>query len=138
MFYGCTNLEEITIGENVHFVNRSAFYDCNDTFKVINNSKHKEWVVSGPVSERFMDALMANENAPEKIYYGYGNFDKQTVDGFTEAQIKDWHIVFYSPTDPYADGSASSDLEYWYHEDGAEWYKNQYTVTPKTWEKPNA
>lgn len=138
MFEGCTNLEEIIIGENVRFVDHRAFSSTNDTFNVINHSTHKEWVVSGSVSARFMDALMANENAPEKIYYGYENFDKQTVDGFTEAQIKDWHIVFYSPTDPYADGSASSDLEYWYHEDGADWYRKQYTVTPKMWEKPNA
>lgn len=138
MFADCTSLEEVTIGENVRFVDNRAFYNCNDTFKVINNSKHKEWVISGPVSERFMNQLMANGNAPEKIYYGYGKFDEQIVDGFTEAQIKDWHIVFYSPTDPYAEGGGNSNLEYWYHEDGAKWYENQYTVTPKTWEKPNA
>lgn len=138
MFADCTGLEEVTIGENVRFVDNRAFYNCNDTFKVINNSKHKEWVISGPVSERFMNQLMANGNAPEKIYYGYGKFDEQIVDGFTEAQIKDWHIVFYSPTDPYAEGGGNSNLEYWYHEDGAKWYENQYTVTPKTWEKPNA
>lgn len=138
MFADCTGLEEVTIGENVRFVDNRAFYNCNDTFKVINNSKHKEWVISGPVSERFMNQLMANGNAPEKIYYGYGKFDEQIVDGFTEAQIKDWHIVFYSPTDPYAEGGGNSNLEYWYHEDGAKWYENQYTVTPKTWEKTNA
>lgn len=138
MFADCTSLEEITIGENVRFVDNRAFYNCNDTFKVTNHSTQKEWVVSGPVSARFMEALMANENAPEKIYYGYGKFDEQIVDGFTEAQIKDWHIVFYSPTDPYAEGGGNSNLEYWYHEDGAKWYENQYTVTPKTWEKPNA
>lgn len=138
MFADCTGLEEVTIGENVRFVDNRAFYNCNDTFKVINNSKHKEWVISGPVSERFMNQLMASENAPEKIYYGYGKFDEQIVDGFTEAQMKDWHIVFYSPTDPYAEGGGNSNLEYWYHEDGAKWYENQYTVTPKTWEKPNA
>lgn len=138
MFADCTSLEEVTIGENVRFVDNRAFYNCNDTFKVINHSTHKEWVISGPVSERFMNQLMASENAPEKIYYGYGKFDEQIVDGFTEAQIKDWHIVFYSPTDPYAEGGGNSNLEYWYHEDGAKWYENQYTVTPKTWEKPNA
>ncbi len=138
MFADCTSLEEVTIGENVRFVDNRAFYNCNDTFKVINNSKHKEWVISGPVSERFMNQLMANGNAPEKIYYGYGKFDEQIVDGFTEAQMKDWHIVFYSPTDPYAEGGGNSNLEYWYHEDCAKWYENQYTVTPKTWEKPNA
>ena len=138
MFADCTSLEEVTIGENVRFVDNRAFYNCNDTFKVINNSKHKEWVISGPVSERFMNQLMANGNAPEKIYYGYGKFDEQIVDGFTEAQMKDWHIVFYSPTDPYAESGGNSNLEYWYHEDGAKWYENQYTVTPKTWEKPNA
>ena len=136
MFEECTNLEEIIIGENVRFVDHRAFSNTNDTFKVTNNSKHKEWVVSGSVSERFMNQLMANENAPEKIYYGYEKFDAKRVDGFTEAQIKDWNIVFYSPTDPYADGSASSDLEYWYHEDGADWYRKQYTVTPKLWQKP--
>lgn len=138
MFADCTSLEEVTIGENVRFVDNRAFYNCNDTFKVINHSTHKEWVISGPVGERFMNQLMASENAPEKIYYGYGKFDEQIVDGFTEAQIKDWHIVFYSPTDPYAEGGGNSNLEYWYHEDGAKWYENQYTVTPKTWEKPNA
>lgn len=139
MFVDCTSLEEVTIGENVHFVDDRAFYNCNDTFKVINNSKHKEWVVSGSVSERFMNQLMASENAPEKVYYGDGGFqNKQAVDAFTEAQIKDWHIVFYSPTDPYAEGGGNSDLEYWYHEDGADWYRKQYTVTPKTWKKPNA
>ena len=138
MFADCTSLEEVTIGENVRFVDNRAFYNCNDTFKVINHSTHKEWVVSGPVSARFMEALMANENAPEKIYYGYGKFEEQIVDGFTETQIKDWHIVFYSPTDPYAEGGGNSDLEYWYHEDGAKWYETQYTVTPKMWKKPNA
>ena len=134
MFEGCTNLEEIIIGENVRFVDHRAFSSTNDTFNVINNSTHKEWVVSGSVSERFMNQLMANENAPEKVYYGYENFDAKRVDGFTETQIKDWHIVFYSPTDPYADGS-STDIEYWYHDDGADWYRKQYTVTPKMWEK---
>lgn len=138
MFADCTGLEEVTIGENVRFVDNRAFYNCNDTFKVINHSTHKEWVVSGSVSERFMNQLMASENAPEKIYYGYGKFDEQIVDGFTEAQMKDWHIVFYSPTDPYAESGGNSNLEYWYHEDGAKWYENQYTVTPKMWEKPNA
>lgn len=134
MFEGCTNLEEIIIGENVRFVDHRAFSSTNDTFNVINNSTHKEWVVSGSVSERFMNQLMANENAPEKIYYGYEKFDAKRVDGFTETQIKDWHIVFYSPTDPYADGS-STDIEYWYHDDGADWYRKQYTVTPIMWEK---
>lgn len=138
MFADCTGLEEVTIGENVRFVDNRAFYNCNDTFNVINHSTHKEWVVSGSVSARFMDALMTNENAPQKVYYGYGKFDEQIVDGFTEAQIKDWNIVFYSPTDPYAEGGGNSDLEYWYHEDGAKWYENRYTVTPKMWEKPNA
>lgn len=138
MFADCTGLEEVTIGENVRFVDNRAFYNCNDTFKVINNSKHKEWVISGPVSGRFMNQLMASANAPVKVYYGNGKFDEQIVDGFTEAQMKDWHIVFYSPTDPYAEGGGNSNLEYWYHEDGAKWYENQYTVTPKTWEKPNA
>ena len=138
MFADCTSLEEITIGENVRFVDNRAFYNCNDTFKVTNHSTQKEWVVSGPVSARFMEALMANENAPQKVYYGYEEFVDKRVDGFTEAQIRDWHIVFYSPTDPYAEGGGNSNLEYWYHEDGAKWYENQYTVTPKTWEKPNA
>lgn len=138
MFADCTGLEEVTIGENVRFVDNRAFYNCNDTFKVINNSKHKEWVISGPVSERFMNQLMASANAPVKVYYGNGKFDEQIVDGFTETQMKDWHIVFYSLTDPYAEGGGNSNLEYWYHEDGAKWYENQYTVTPKTWEKPNA
>ena len=138
MFADCTGLEEVTIGENVRFVDNMAFYNYNDTFKVINNSKHKEWVISGPVSGRFMNQLMASANAPVKVYYGNGKFDEQIVDGFTETQIKDWHIVFYSPTDPYAEGGGNSNLEYWYHEDGAKWYENQYTVTPKTWEKPNA
>ncbi len=138
MFADCTSLEEITIGENVRFVDNRAFYNCNDTFKVINHSTHKEWVISGPVSERFMNQLMASENAPQKVYYGYEEFVDKRVDGFTEAQIRDWHIVFYSPTDPYAESGGNSNLEYWYHEDGAKWYENQYTVTPKTWEKPNA
>ena len=138
MFEGCTNLEEIIIGENVRFVDHRAFSSTNDTFNVINHSTHKEWVVSGSVSARFMEALMTNENAPQKVYYGYGKFDEQIVDGFTEAQIKDWNIVFYSPTDPYAEGGGNSNLEYWYHEDGAKWYENRYTVTPKMWEKPNA
>ena len=137
MFTDCTNLEEIIIGENVRFVDCEAFLNTNDTFKVINNSTHKEWVVSGPVSARFMNQLMESENAPEKIYYGYEKFDAKRVDGFTETQIKDWHIVFYSPTDPYA-GGESTDLEYWYHEDGADWYRKQYTVTPKLWEKPQS
>lgn len=135
MFEGCTNLEEIIIGENVRFVDHRAFSNTNDTFNVINNSKHKEWIVSGSVSERFMNQLMASENAPEKIYYGYEKFDAKQVDGFTEAQIRDWNIVFYSPTDPYTDGS-STNLEYWYHDDGADWYRKQYTVTPKLWQKP--
>lgn len=138
MFADCTSLEEVTIGENVRFVDNRAFYNCNDTFKVINNSKHKEWVISGPVSARFMEALMASENAPQKVYYGYEEFVDKRVDGFTEAQMKDWHIVFYSPTDPYAESGGNSNLEYWYHEDGAKWYENRYTVTPKMWEKPNA
>ena len=138
MFADCTGLEEVTIGENVRFVDNRAFYNCNDTFKVINHSTHKEWVISGPVSERFMNQLMASENAPQKVYYGYEEFVDKRVDGFTEAQIRDWHIVFYSPTDPYAESGGNSNLEYWYHEDGAKWYENQYTVTPKTWEKPNA
>lgn len=138
MFADCTSLEEVTIGENVRFVDNRAFYNCNDTFKVINHSTHKEWVISGPVSERFMNQLMASENAPQKVYYGYEEFVDKRVDGFTEAQMKDWHIVFYSPTDPYAEGGGNSNLEYWYHEDGAKWYENRYTVTPKTWEKPNA
>lgn len=138
MFEGCTNLEEITIGENVRFVGNRAFQNCNETFTVINNSKHKEWVISGPVSERFMTRLMESANAPDKVYYGYGKFDTQKVDDFTAEQIEAWHIVFYSPTDPYADGSAGSDLEYWYHEDGADWYEKQYTVTPKLWEKPQS
>ncbi len=139
MFNGCKNLEEIVIGKNVHFVDNEAFSNTNDTFNVINNSTHKEWVVSGPVSERFMNSLFENnENAPEKVYYGYEEFVDKRVDGFTEAQIKDWNIVFYSPTDPYADSSESSDLEYWYHKDGADWYRNQYTVTPKMWEKPQS
>lgn len=155
MFEGCTNLEEITIGENVRFVDNDAFSSTNDTFNVINNSKHKEWVVSGPVSERFMNQLMAGENAPEKIYYGYDNFEKNYDDvettykyflsgqKGTEEQIKKWNIVFYSPTDPYAEGGASSidnnsDIEYWYHDDGADWYRKQYTVTPKLWEKPQS
>lgn len=136
-FWNCKNLEEIIIGKNVRFVDDGAFRDCNDTFTVINNSEQKEWVVSGLISERFMTQLMASENAPEKVYYGDGGFqNKQAVDAFTEEQIKNWHLVFYSPTDPYADGSASSDLEYWYHDDGADWYKKQYTVTPKLWPKP--
>lgn len=138
MFADCTSLEEVTIGENVRFVDNRAFYNCNDTFKVINHSTHKEWVISGPVSARFMNQLMASENAPQKVYYGYEEFVDKRVDGFTEAQIRGWHIVFYSPTDPYAEGGGNSNLEYWYHEDGAKWYENQYTVTPKTWEKPNA
>lgn len=138
MFADCTSLEEVTIGENVRFVDNRAFYNCNDTFKVINHSTHKEWVISGPVSERFMNQLMASENAPQKVYYGYEEFVDKRVDGFTEAQIRDWHIVFYSPTDPYAEGGGNSNLEYWYHEDGAKWYENRYTVTPKMWEKPNA
>lgn len=138
MFADCTSLEEVTIGENVRFVDNRAFYNCNDTFKVINHSTHKEWVISGPVSERFMNQLMASENAPQKVYYGYEEFVDKRVDGFTEAQMKDWHIVFYSPTDPYTEGGGNSNLEYWYHEDGAKWYENRYTVTPKTWEKPNA
>lgn len=138
MFADCTGLEEVTIGENVRFVDNRAFYNCNDTFKVINNSKHKEWVISGPVSGRFMNQLMASANAPQKVYYGYEEFVDKRVDGFTEAQIRDWHIVFYSPTDPYAESGGNSNLEYWYHEDGAKWYENRYTVTPKTWEKPNA
>ncbi len=138
MFSDCTNLEEITIGENVRFVGNRAFQNCNDTFKVINHSTQKEWVISGPVSERFMSRLMASENAPDKVYYGDGKFDKQTVDGFTAEQIEAWHLVLYSPTDPYADGGESSDIEYWYHDDGADWYERQYTVTPKLWPKPQS
>lgn len=143
MFWGCTNLEEIKIGENVRFVDNDAFLDTNDTFNVINNSTHKEWVVSGPVRERFMNRLMESENAPEKVYYGYKSFDAKRVDDFTAEQIKNWHLVLYSPTNPYAEGGASSidnnsDIEYWYHEDGVDWYKNQYTVTPKMWEKPQS
>ncbi len=139
MFSYCANLEEIIIGENVRFVDDGAFSNTNDTFNVINNSTHKEWVVSGSYSENFMTQLMASENAPEKVYYGDGGFkNKQTGDGFTEEQIENWHLVFYSPTEPYADGSGNSDLEYWYHEDGADWYRNRYTVTPKMWEKPQS
>ena len=152
MFSDCTNLEEIIIGENVRFVDCDAFSSTNDTFNVINNSTHKEWVVSGPVSARFMNQLMESENAPEKVYYGYENFENKyykietTYNYFlsgqkgTEEQIKKWNIVFYSPTDPYTEGGASSidnnsDIEYWYHEDGADWYRKQYTVTPKLWPK---
>lgn len=151
MFWNCTNLEEVIIGENVRFVDHEAFSNTNDTFNVINNSTHKEWVVSGPVSERFMNSLFEdNENAPDKVYYGYESFEEKydeietTYKYFlsrqngTEEQIKKWNIVFYSPTDPYADSSESSDIEYWYHEDGADWYRNQYTVTPKMWEKPQS
>ncbi len=142
MFRGCKNLEEVIIGENVRFVDYRAFRNCNDTFEVINHSKQKEWVISNPESERFMTQLMASENAPEKVYYvhegnqGFKKEDgKQSVGYFTEEQIKNWHLVFYSPTEPYADGS-STDIEYWYHDDGEDWYKNQYTVTPKLWQKP--
>lgn len=145
MFSGCKNVEEVIIGENVRFVDYRAFRNCNDTFEVINNSKHRDWVISNPdESERFMTQLMASENAPEKVYYvhegnqGFKKEDgKQSVGYFTEEQIKNWHLVFYSPTDPYADGSLT-DIEYWYHDDGADWYKNQYTVTPKLWEKPQS
>lgn len=41
MFEGCTNLEEIIIGENVRFVDHRAFANTNDTFEVINNSTQK-------------------------------------------------------------------------------------------------
>ncbi len=135
------------------------------TLTVINKSKYKEWVVSGRVDATFMDALMASDNAPEKIYYGYRSFEKHysffvnntltlsttyqyflsDVDGAlweqygTAEQIERWKLAFYSPTDPYAEGGATSidnaDIEYWYHDDGAEWYKSQCFVTPKTWKK---
>ena len=138
MFRNCENLEEVIIGENVRFVDYGAFRNCNDTFEVINNSTQKEWVVSDPGSDRFMKQLMASENAPEKVYYGGQIFkDKQTVDGFTAEQIKDWNLVFYSPDNPYTN-AASTDIEYWYHEDGANWFRNQYTVTPKMWAKPQS
>ena len=112
-----------------------------------------------------MDALMASENAPEKIYYGYNDFEEDYPGKYdhtirdsggttykyflnsnssqkgTEEQIKNWKLVFYSPTDPYAEGGANSidgvdDIEYWYHDDGSDWYKSKYYVTPKMWEKP--
>ncbi len=174
-FYVCP-LEELTIGENVRYIDFSAFYDLSrfrddgKTLTVINNSKYKEWVVSGPIEASVMDSLMASDNAPEKIYYGYKSFerdyytmtinknvklqtayeyflfnDKDNV-GFLAAQygtveqITRWKLVFYSPTDPYAEGGAASkdnaDIEYWYHDDGEKWYLEKCCVTPKMWEKP--
>ena len=167
MFYGCP-IEEIIIGENVHYIGKNAFYGLENTPTIINKSKYKEWVVSGPINSVFMDALMASENAPEKIYYGFRDFEDDyycknhnyaiedsggtTYKYFlnsnssqkgTEEQIKNWKLVFYSPTDPYAEGGASSidgvdDIEYWYHDDGSDWYRRLYYVTPKTWEKPQS
>ena len=165
MFRSCP-IEEIVIGENVHYIGDDAFYGLENAPTIINKSKYKEWVVSGPVNSVFMDALMASENAPEKVYYGYGNFENDyygkshdytmkkyggtTYKFFlngnsyqqgTEEQIKNWKLVFYSPTDPYAEGGANSidgvdDIEYWYHDDGSDWYESKYYVTPKMWEKP--
>ncbi len=166
MFWGCP-IEEIVIGENVRNIGNDAFYRLENAPTIINKSKYKEWVVDGPVNSVFMDALMASENAPEKIYYGYRNFEEDyngkyihtirdsggtTYKYFlnsnsnqqgTEEQIKNWKLVFYSPTDPYAEGGASSidgvdDIEYWYHDDGSDWYRRLYYVTPKMWEKPQS
>ena len=167
MFDRCP-IEEIVIGENVHYIGDYAFYGLENAPTIINKSKYKEWVISGPVNSVFMDALMASENAPEKVYYGYGNFENDyygksydyTMEKYggttykyflnsnssqkgTEEQIKNWKLVFYSPTDPYAEGGANSidgvdDIEYWYHDDGIDWYESKYYVTPKMWEKPQS
>lgn len=171
--FQATALEELTIGENVRYIDFSAFYKISEnrakgkTLTVINNSKYKEWVVSGPVEASVMDAVMASDNAPEKIYFGFRSFETyyynmsgnniklettyeyflNTVyaNGFdqygTAEQITRWKLVFYSPTDPYAEGGAASkdnnaDIEYWYHDDGKKWYLEKCCVTPKMWEKP--
>ena len=164
MFWG-SPIEEIVIGENVRNIGSQAFNRLENAPTIINKSKYKEWVVSGPVDSVFMDALMASENAPEKIYYGYNDFEEDYPGKYdhtirdsggttykyflnsnssqkgTEEQIKNWKLVFYSPTDPYAEGGANSidgvdDIEYWYHDDGSDWYESKYYVTPKMWEKP--
>ena len=166
MFWG-SPIEEIVIGENVRNIGSQAFNRLENAPTIINKSKYKEWVVSGPVDSVFMDALMASENAPEKIYYGYNDFEEDYPGKYdhtirdsggttykyflnsnssqkgTEEQIKNWKLVFYSPTDPYAEGGANSidgvdDIEYWYHDDGIDWYKSKYYVTPKMWEKPQS
>ena len=166
MFWG-SPIEEIVIGENVRNIGSQAFNRLENAPTIINKSKYKEWVVDGPVNSVFMDTLMASENAPEKIYYGYEDFEEDyngkynhTIENSggttykyflnsnssqkgTEEQIKNWKLVFYSPTDPYAEGGANSidgvdDIEYWYHDDGIDWYESKYYVTPKMWEKPQS
>ena len=164
MFWGCP-IEEIVIGENVRNIGSQAFNGLENAPTIINKSKYKEWVVRGPIDSVFMDALMASENAPEKVYYGYNDFEEDYPGKYdhtirdsggttykyflnsnssqkgTEEQVKNWKLVFYSPTDPYAEGGANSidgvdDIEYWYHDDGSDWYESKYYVTPKMWEKP--
>ena len=154
-------LKELTIGENVHYIDFWAFRKFSeDEIAITNKSKYKEWVVSGPIEASVMDSLMASDNAPEKIYYGLRSFNSDytyitggttyqyflssSSTGYpqngTVEQIARWKLVFYSPTDPYAEGGAASkdnaDIEYWYHDDGMEWYLEKYCVTPKMWEKP--
>lgn len=152
-------LEELTIGENVHYIDFWAFKKFSgDEIAITNKSKYKEWVVSGPVNTAFMDSLMASDNAPEKIYYGLRSFNDDytyitggtTYQYFlspsasyaqngTADQIERWKLVFYSPTDPYAEGGAASvdnaDIEYWHHEQGDKWYFETCCVTPITWPK---
>lgn len=100
--------------------------------------KGEDLDVSGSVDATFMATLMASANAPEKIYYGCKSFERNyssTGNGgslksstayqyflgtneeghvWSNAQygtvekIKRWKSVFYSPTDPYAEGQAAS------------------------------
>ncbi len=152
-------LEELTIGENVHYIDFWAFKKFSgDEIAITNKSKYKEWVVSAPVNAAFMDSLMASDNAPEKIYYGLRSFNEDytyitggtTYQHFlstsdstvypqngTVDQIERWKLVFYSPTDPYIEGGTASidnaDIEYWYHEQGNKWYFATCCVTPVMW-----
>jgi len=115
--------------------------------------------MSGELDVKFIKAVLASENAPERIcyvsndkdfngkptgsstYLNYTNYQYFTAiygDKLDESEKK--KFVFYSQNDPYAEGGVASadnaDIEYWHHEEGDDWYFRTYCVTPVTWPKP--
>ncbi len=164
MFYG-NSIKEITIGEKVRYVANRALYlpydnTLPDDFTLINNSKQKTWIMSGELDVKFIKAVLASENAPERICYvsydrdfnaeaigtpstykdntNYQYFVSIYGDKLDESEKK--KFVFYSKNDPYADGGVAStdnaDIEYWHHEQGDDWYFRTYCVDPVLWTKP--
>ncbi len=148
-------IKELTIGENVRHVSNRSFSSLPDDFVLINNSKHKEWTISGKIDVKFIKALLANTNAPEKMYFVANDRNYNTMPDSTYKTAYSYFLslydteldenekkkfVFYSKSNPYeADGDASidnADIEYWYHEQGEDWYFKFYLVNPKMWVKP--